>query len=352
MKKAILLAVSALVFLALTACNEYNEYSESDLYFPVLHQHEPEILLIIQENDARNDKLSYWHGFHMHIDPCSVTPTGLRLAMINNTDFYFGHGVMFNIERHLNGEWEQVPFIGDAFWILPLLISHPNTISEENIDWSHMHGELPPGQYRLVRNFMNMGDNMWQDGGDEHLYALFTVEDDWQDAFAIWQADQDDIRARAYARFDGLDLDITDFSLTGLSFTLTNNNPDNSYVIHSVFVGWSDFFPEGGHAAAIEYFVFPPMPPRPSSLFSWPFEGEVVLQQGESISVDVDWYAEIGYIYPAWRPYSPYPTVFELVVDVSLDADEVCIENIHRHIIPGVPGSGLRLTAEFDVTEL
>ena len=175
---------------------------------------------------------------------------------------------------------------------------------------------------------------MWQNAGEEHLYALFTVDEAWQDAFAKWQAEQDEIRARAYARFDGLDLEITDYNLTGLSFTLTNNNPDYSYLIHSVFVASSVFFLEGGYTAAIEYFVFSAWHPSPS----WLFEGEVVLQKGESISVDVDWYEEIGYIYPAWRPDSIYPTVFELVVDVNLDADEAYIENIHRHIIPSVPG--------------
>ena len=350
MKKVFILVVSALIFTVVTACYMYNEYDVGYSYSQVLQQHEPKLPPILQENDTGHNMLSYWYGFLMHIDPGSVTPTGLRLAMINNADFYVGHGVMFNIEQYQNGDWEQVPFISDFGWILPLMIIKPDTISEENIEWSHMHGELPPGQYRLVRNFMNMGDDMWGvlRADEVYMFALFTVEDAWQDTFVKWQAKQDDVRAGAYARFDGLDLEIIDYSLTGLSFTLTNNNPDYSYIIHSVFVGWTDFFPEGGHAAAIEYFVFSVWHPSPS----WPFEGEVVLNIGESIFIDVDWYAEIGYIYPAWRLDSPNPTVFALVVDVNLYVDEVYAEKINRHIIPDVPGLGLRLTAEFDVSEL
>ena len=341
MKKNYSLLFFAFALTALTACNTHNDYHEGGF-------HSQDNSPIIQENDAI---LSYWYGFQMRIDPGSVTPTGLRLVMVNNADFYFGHGVMFNIEQYMNGAWTQVPFTTDSIgWILPLLMVHPNTTSEENIGWSHMHGELPPGQYRLVRNFMNMGDDMWswQSTDDAYLFALFTVEEAWQDAYKEWQTEQDGIRARAYARFEGLDLAITDFGLTGLSFTLTNNNPEYNYIIHSAFVGWSDTFPEGGHAAAIEYFIFSPSHPSPS----WPFEAEVNLQKGESISAQVSWYAEIGNIYPARRPNSPNPTVFELVVDVLLDADEMYIDNINRHIVPGVPGSEFRLSVEFDVSEI
>ena len=344
--------VFLLVFLALvlTACYVYYEYAEGDIPPLALYQHGTEFAPVHQENEAENDLLSYWNGFEMRIDPDSVTPTGLRLAMVNNTEFYVGHGVMFSIEQYIDGNWEQVPFISSFGWILPLLIIHPNTISEENIEWCFKHGELPPGQYRLVRNFMNMGVNMWgvQRTDDAYLYALFSVEETWQETYAKWQAGQDDIRAKAYARFDGLDLAILDFSLSGLYFALINNNSNYSYIIHSVFVGWTDEFPEGGHAAALEYLVFCPWQPSPA----WPFDGEVILCEGESISLSVDWYYQIGYIYPAFRPDSPNPAVFELVVDVMLDVDEAYIENFFRHNIPDVPGLGLRLTAEFDVSEL
>ena len=88
MKKNYSLLFFTFVLVALTACNTRNDYHEGDFH----SQDNPPI---IQENDAI---LSYWYGFQMRIDPGSVTPTGLRLAMINKADlsvctFYSGRNL-------------------------------------------------------------------------------------------------------------------------------------------------------------------------------------------------------------------------------------------------------------------
>ncbi|MCL2674498.1 MAG: hypothetical protein FWE92_04120, partial [Defluviitaleaceae bacterium] len=267
---------------------------------------------------------SHWQGLHMYVNPGSVTPTGLRLSMINSSEkLNFGHGVMFRIEQYSDAGWSEVPVTGNIAWILPLLHVAPSTTVDEDISWEHMYGELPPGQYRVVRSFIEEElfnpIPAWQrDIPEAYIYAVFTVDEDWQAAHGRWQSEQDELAAIAYARFEGLDLEILEYSPRGLSFTLTNNNSEYSYIIVGAFVGWEDIFPDGGFAGSVEYFIYS----RGFHGDSWPFGSGKRLQPGEYLSLAVDWYDEIGYLAPSMERYSPNPYTFELIVDVMLDVDE------------------------------
>jgi len=294
----------------------------------------------------------------LYVEEGSVTPSGLRLTMINDSGSGMGHGTPYSIQQYVNGEWQQVPFtVNEVIWIMPLFIISPGYSTEENINWEHMHGQLPPGRYRVVRNFMmlDMSDDMpmWkQNTPEKYLYATFTIEEDWQYRHTAWQIQQDCLTAAAFARFQGLDLSITQHSPRGLSFTVTNNNPYYSYVINSIFMGWEDNFPGGGSAGALLYSVFSAFLPCFTSP-SWPYDNHVLLQPGDYLSLDVDWYYKIGYLTPreAFCQFSvsPYPHVFDLVIDVSLDVDEEYIYMHFRHSVPGLPGMGHRIKASFEI---
>jgi len=294
-----------------------------------------------------SDKRTHWQGLQMYVADGSVTPTGLRLSMVNNNEeLNFGHGVMFSIEKFANGSWEQVPFINDVAWILPLLNVAPMTTVDENISWEHMHGQLLPGTYRIVRNFI---ENDWYDLTpmwereipEAYLYTTFTVVQDWQTAHSQWQSVQENIAAAAYARFDGLDLEILEYSTRGLTFILTNNNPYYSYTINSIFVGWEDSAPDWGSAGALEYSIFN----------NWESDDVKQLQRGEYLLLEVDWYNKIGHLAPSMsREYPFNANIFDLVVDVTLDVDEEYTNANFRHIIPGLPHIGHRIKAEFDIS--
>ena len=297
---------------------------------------------------------SHWKGLRMYVQADSVTPTGLRLSMINNSELNFGHGVMFRIEQYSGDRWEEVPIIDGAAWILPLLFVKPNTIVDEDISWEHMHGHLPPGQYRIVRNFIeeelfNPIPAWERDIPEADLYVVFTVEEDgWQVAHDRWQSEQDALAGIAFARFEGLDLEILEYSPRGLSFTLTNNNPNYSYIIVGVFVGWEDIFPNGGFAGSVEYFIYSQSFPTDS----WSFGDDKRLEFGEYLFLEVDWYDEIGYLMPSMERDSSNPYMFELVIDVRLDVDEEYIDENFRHIMPRqlrLPSIGHRITAEFEL---
>ncbi|MCL2286674.1 MAG: hypothetical protein FWC32_09985 [Firmicutes bacterium] len=334
--------------MALSGCESdvnqsYESYTAADYIAPTIPAG--------QENQSNNGPVNYWQGMRLYVEKGSVTPTGLRLTMINDSDSEMGHGTPYSIQQYVNGEWQQVPFtVNEVIWIMPLFIIGPGYSTEENINWEHMHGQLPPGRYRVVRNFMRQIGQQSTPG--KYMYAIFTIEEDWADRHTAWQAQQDCLTAAAFARFQGLDLNITQHSPRGLSFTVTNNNPYYSYIINGIFMGWEDNFPGGGSAGALEYFIFSPF----STCFtspSWPYGNHVLLQPGDYLSLDVDWYYKIGYLTPreAFCEFSasPYPHVFELVMDILLDVDEEYIYTHFRHSVPGLPGMGHRIKASFEI---
>ena len=335
--KILLFGIAELLILTLlTACT----------YSPTEHQE----LTVNTDIEAR-PLISDRQELSMYVRADSVTPTGLRLSMINDSELYFGHGAMFSIEQYLEGEWMQVPFIDDVIWIMPLFIISPKTTVDENLSWEHMHGRLQPGQYRVVRDFTQED---WDDPTPPwerdipvvSIYTTFKVEQDWQAAYDRWQSEQDDLAAIAYARFDGLDLEISKYSPYGLSFTLTNNNPYYTYIIDIVFVGWEDSLPGLVEARSVEYFIFTGL----SDGGSWPFGDEKRLQPGEYFSLEVDWQSQIGSLTPGMPRLSPNPYIFGLYVGLTLDASEEYIRENFSRIIPGHPNTSHRIYASFDIS--
>ena len=301
--------------------------------------------------DQGHDLLSNWKGLHMYVAEGSVTPTGLRLSMINSSDLNFGHGVMFSIQQYQQGQWGPASYITDSIaWILPLLNVAPYTTVDENISWEHMHGQLPPGQYRIVRNFMELDwldpTPMWERDIPEYdLYAVFVIGLGDKDVRSAWLMEQEALAATAFARFAGLDLKVIEYSPRGLSFMLANNNPYYTYVIDGVFVGWEENF--GG---SMEYMVYSPGFTNPS----WPFEEGKKLAPGEYIALELDWYYAIGSlpqrtnVGTMWHDREN-PYLFGLTVMVALDvSDEYIRENFSHHIL-GMPGISYRIVAEFDL---
>ena len=300
--------------------------------------------------------LNYWEGLSLYVPAASITPTRMQLLTRNNSYLTFGHGVPYTIQQYVNGVWQQVPFINDVFWVNPLLTVPAKTSTGARADWEHMHGALPPGQYRLVREFqiINWFDPrpVWQqDISRSYLYALFTVEEHWAYAYAAWHAEQDALAAIAFARFEGLELEILYHSQRGLSFSLANNNPRYSYIIDGVCMGWTDNFPEGGHISSMEYMIFLRGGGWPTP--SWPFEDDVLLKPGDILTLDVDWYYKIGNLTPRLDCYpdfaSPTPHIFELVIDVILDVDEQYIRQYFRHFVQGLPTTGYRISKKFEI---
>ena len=283
---------------------------------------------------------SYWPDFQLYIDARSITPYGLRLQMINNSnELYFGHGSEFRLEKYTENGWEQPPFIIDNWgWIGMLFITQPNSIREDDIEWAWLHGEMPPGEYRIVRNFMQMQDPSSFGGNSANLYVTFTIEENWQEDYALWQAEQDQLAAVAYGRFDGLDLQILEYSAKGLSFVLTNNSTYYNYIIRGIWVGWNDVVDGLGGAGATEYNIMD-------------FNTDILLFYGESISMETDWYEAIGELQSSMPRLIDNPYIFELAVSVYLNVDDDYIAQNFYRITPGLPTRWHVIGQSFDISQ-
>jgi hypothetical protein len=102
-----------------------------------------------------------------------------------------------------------------------------------------------------------------------------------------------------------------------------------------------------GSAGSVEYSIFPNW--RNDSN-SWPFGEYKSLGQGESFSLEIDWYDQIGYLTPSMDRLNPNPYIFEIVVDVTLNvSEEYAIENFY-HVLPNVPSISHRIRAFFDIS--
>ena len=298
-------------------------------------------------------------GLHLSVPEGSVTPSSLRLVMENNNPrLYFSYGVFLSIEEYFDdlGIWRQVPFINDVGWILPGFLVSPGFVVEENIAWDFMHGELPPGKYRVVRSFAEHDLATGRPGPQTNHYAAFIIREDWQETHDAWLDQQNLIVAAAFARFKGLDLEILDYSTRGISFNLINNNPQYSYIVSSIHIGWHDISLEEGFVGGIIYGIFSRFDEASRwTTPTWAFGNEVRLQPGDGLSFTVDWNETLGDITNEsnmnwWRKQSPLPNLFQLNVSISLDVDETYISEHLRRVIPGVPNTSFQISAGFGIS--
>ncbi|MDO4744003.1 MAG: hypothetical protein Q4A86_01310 [Clostridia bacterium] len=84
-------------------------------------------------------------------------------------------GAWYKLETHFNGEWQDVKAkVDNAVWNSIAYGIRKNDITELEVNWEFLYGELPPGLYRIskeIMDFRKSGDF------DEKVYqAYFTVE--------------------------------------------------------------------------------------------------------------------------------------------------------------------------------
>ena len=110
----------------------------------------------------------------------NVTTTGMTLVCAQSGGTHKGElstGTMFMIEKLSGGAWTQVPYkAGVNVGWEDIQINVPlNNASELAVNWELLYGELPPGQYRIGKQFTDMASDGKSD--KDILYAQFTIPD-------------------------------------------------------------------------------------------------------------------------------------------------------------------------------
>jgi hypothetical protein len=86
----------------------------------------------------------------------TLSNIGLTLIIKNVTPNDYVYGSDYIVEKKFNDRWERVPDILDGHyaWTREPYELKGNSITELEIGWKVLYGELSSGEYRIVKNIM------------------------------------------------------------------------------------------------------------------------------------------------------------------------------------------------------
>ncbi len=106
----------------------------------------------------------------------TVSSTGMTVIFENNSDKQCTYGEYFLLEKKIEGKWYQVPVVLDGnYGFIDIGYGLASSdVSEWDVDWSWLYGNLDNGEYRIVKDILD-----FRKAGDfdtYHLTVEFTVD--------------------------------------------------------------------------------------------------------------------------------------------------------------------------------
>ena len=126
-------------------------------------------------------------GVWMEADPATVSPEGAMFVIHNMTGrMDFETNPEYCIEKKRGNVWYTIPdlYLNDSpravlaiAWYIPSdSFEHPFPQRYDRYDWTRTYGELPPGEYRFLREVTSLLDiPLSEDSSRYYLSAEFTV---------------------------------------------------------------------------------------------------------------------------------------------------------------------------------
>ncbi len=81
----------------------------------------------------------------------SIKVDQISLEITNKSASNLNLGVIYYMERYIDGSWYQIPFKDDTDFQTIGIIVKPNESYTQNISTNHVKYELSPGKYRVVK---------------------------------------------------------------------------------------------------------------------------------------------------------------------------------------------------------
>ena len=107
------------------------------------------VLLIFTLNSSLYKDINTYEGLVMSADSDTVTSSGMTLSFENTSGKEFIYGDSYTIERYRMGRWCTVkPVVQGGFNDIGYHVSRD---SSWEVDWEWLYGNLPPGEYRIVK---------------------------------------------------------------------------------------------------------------------------------------------------------------------------------------------------------
>ncbi len=108
-------------------------------------------------------------GLTMAVEEETVSPTGLTLTLVNNSDRQCIYGEYYVLEKKINQGWYQVPVVveGDYGFVDIGYDLAPDVEKKWDVDWEWLYGSLDAGEYRIVKDILD-----FRGTGDYDIYYL------------------------------------------------------------------------------------------------------------------------------------------------------------------------------------
>ncbi len=125
-----------------------------------------------------NDNNAVPNEIELSLKKDTLTPTSITLVITNNSTTYdFVYGADYGIETYANDQWEELPTLKEHVVYTIAYTIHPNSSKDFEIDWHYIYGELPNGNYRIVKNFNKVEafDDISDVISTQNLYYYFSI---------------------------------------------------------------------------------------------------------------------------------------------------------------------------------
>ncbi len=82
------------------------------------------------------------------------------------------YGAWFRIDKKVNEKWKEAPRLtdNDDWNLIGYHVDENNKLELEE-DWSYIYGELEPGEYRIVKDYLGKNEIR-----GNYVYAEFTIQ--------------------------------------------------------------------------------------------------------------------------------------------------------------------------------
>lgn len=149
MKRFVLIIVSLVLAIALTACGARYPWEIGDENTYVFEDGE-DVQLILEEG--------------------TLSQTGGIFYLKNRSEVTIYSGQSYVLQIQIDGKWHDI--IQDSDFTAEQIIVNPNGKYKFDNDWSNIYGELPEGTYRMVKYY-----SVYPDGEEDfYISCEFVIE--------------------------------------------------------------------------------------------------------------------------------------------------------------------------------
>ena len=111
---------------------------------------------------------------YMEAEENTITSRGINMSIVNNSVNDVAFGDYYSIEKLNGGMWKKLNYITAETpdWNDMTYVIETGSRADFNFYWADMYGELEPGEYRMVKLYIDSSNS----AEINYLYGYFTIK--------------------------------------------------------------------------------------------------------------------------------------------------------------------------------